>query len=217
MQKNSQPTETQTEQTLLGYARVSTEDQNLALQLDALIRADVDPRNIYRETVSGAKDGRPEFDRMMRELRPGVTIVVWKLDRLSRSLRTMLETVDRIEAAGAHLRLLTESIDTGTAAGRAFLQLLGVIAEFERNITLERTRAGLARARAEGRVGGRRRLYTQEQIREAFADYEAHRDYERAAKKVRNGTHRISVPNLKKRFRELRQEDRESEREQRPD
>ena len=194
----------------IGYARVSTEDQSLALQIDALLKAGVAEENIYRERESGTKEGRPEFNRMMRELRPGDLVTVWKLDRLSRSLRALFETVDQIEAAGAHLRLLTESVDTSTVNGRMFLQMLGVMAEWERGIMLERTHAGLAKARAEGRVGGRKPLYSEEQISEALADFERHHSYERAAKMVKNGRHTISVPNLKKRFRELRQKGAEN-------
>ena len=153
----------------IGYARVSTDDQNLALQIDALLKDGVAETDIYRETISGAKQRRPQFDEMMRELRLGDVVTVWKLDRLSRSIRAMLDTVDEIAAKGAHLRIITQQVDTSTAAGKLFLNMLGVIAEFEREIGRERTLAGLARARDAGKTLGRPSLVTDDQVRQAKA------------------------------------------------
>jgi DNA invertase Pin-like site-specific DNA recombinase len=188
----------------IGYARVSTQDQDLGMQLAELTKNGVPPENIYRETISGAKERRPEFERMMRELRPGDVVTVWKLDRLSRSLPAMLETVEEIHRRGAKLRVITQQIDTSTASGRLFLNMLGVIAEFERDLGVERTVAGLERARSEGRVGGRKPLYSDEQIREAIEALDRGVSWLRAAKLVVTDGKQISLANLKKRVREMR-------------
>lgn len=188
----------------IGYARVSTQDQDLGMQIAELTKHGVSLENIYRETVSGAKERRPEFERMMRELRPGDVVTVWKLDRLSRSLPAMLETVEEIHRRGAKLRVITQQIDTSTASGRLFLNMLGVIAEFERDLGVERTVAGLERARSEGRVGGRKPLYSDEQIRDAIEALDRGVSWLRAAKLVVTDGKQISLPNLKKRVREMR-------------
>jgi DNA invertase Pin-like site-specific DNA recombinase len=139
----------------IGYARISKGDeQSTALQLRAL--KDAGCKRIYEEAASGGRWDRPELHRMLDQLRNGDVIVVWKLDRLSRSLKDLLHLLDRIEAANAGFRSLTESIDTTTPAGRMMMQMVGSFAEFERAMIRERTRAGLDQARAEGRVGGRR-------------------------------------------------------------
>lgn len=151
---------------LIGYARVSTEDQDLTLQLDALTKAGVNPSRVYKEKASGADDERPAFIAMFRALRPGDTLVVWKLDRLGRRLGRLIQTIDKIKERGAHLRVLTESIDTTTPTGVLMFHIIGAFAEFERNMGIERTKAGLAAARARGRVGGRRRQITPEMVEE---------------------------------------------------
>ena len=141
---------------LLGYARVSKgDDQSNAAQLTALKRAGC--ARLFEEAASGGRWDRPVLQELMRQLRPGDVVVVWKLDRLSRSLKDLLHLMERIEAAGAGFRSLTEAIDTTTPAGRMMMQMVGAFAEFERAMIRERTSAGLAQARAEGRVGGRRR------------------------------------------------------------
>ena len=141
---------------LLGYARVSKGDeQNNALQARALKAAGC--RKLFEEAASGGRWDRPELHRMLDQLREGDTVVVWKLDRLSRSLKDVLHIMERIAEAGAGFRSLTESIDTTTPAGRMMMQMVGSFAEFERAMIRERTSAGLAAARAEGRVGGRRK------------------------------------------------------------
>ncbi len=141
---------------LLGYARVSKGDeQTNALQVRALRAAGC--RRIFEEAASGGRWDRPELHRLLDQLREGDVVVVWKLDRLSRSLKDVLHIMERIAAAGAGFRSLTESVDTTTPAGRMMVQMVGAFAEFERAMVRERTSAGLAAARAEGRVGGRRK------------------------------------------------------------
>ena len=140
----------------LGYARVSRgDDQSNALQTKALKA--VGCRRLFEEAASGGRWDRPELHRMLDQLREGDTVVVWKLDRLSRSLKDVLHIMERIADAGAGFRSITENIDTTTPAGRMMMQMVGSFAEFERAMIRERTSAGLAAARAEGRVGGRRR------------------------------------------------------------
>jgi DNA invertase Pin-like site-specific DNA recombinase len=140
---------------LLGYGRVSKgEDQNDALQVEALKWAGC--ARIFSETASGGRWDRPELHRMLDQLRPDDVVIVWKLDRLSRSLKDLLLIMEKIDAAGAGFRSLTESIDTTTPAGRMMMQMVGTFAEFERAMIRERTRAGLESARARGRKGGRK-------------------------------------------------------------
>src|SRR6516164_2852916 len=141
---------------LLGYARVSKGDeQSNALQAKALRAAGC--RRLFEETASGGRWDRPELHRMLDQLREGDVVVVWKLDRLSRSLKDVLHVMERIGDAGAGFRSITEAIDTTTPAGRMMMQMVGSFAEFERAMIRERTSAGLAAARAEGRIGGRRK------------------------------------------------------------
>src|SRR4051794_8415065 len=141
---------------LFGYARVSKGDeQTNTLQARALRAAGC--RRIFEEAASGGRWDRPELHRMLDQLREGDTVVVWKLDRLSRSLKDVLHIMERIGKAGAGFRSLTEDIDTTTSAGRMMMQMVAAFAEFERAMIRERTSAGLAAARAEGRVGGRRK------------------------------------------------------------
>lgn len=139
---------------LLGYARVSTDDQDTTVQVDAVKLAGA--MRIFTERASGGRWDRPELHRLLEQLRKDDVVVVWKLDRLSRSLKDLLHIMDRIEASGAGFRSITEAIDTTTPAGRMMMQLLGAFAKFERAMVRERTRAGLAAAAAQGRRGGRR-------------------------------------------------------------
>ena len=140
---------------LLGYARVSKgDDQTNIMQARALRAGGC--RRIFEEAASGGRWDRPELHRLLDHLRDGDTLVVWKLDRLSRSLKDVLHIMERIAAAGAGFRSLTENIDTTTPAGRMMMQMVASFAEFERAMIRERTSAGLAAARAEGRIGGRR-------------------------------------------------------------
>src|ERR1017187_10361092 len=139
---------------LIGYARVSTNDQETATQVAALKAAGCE--RIYREKASGGRWDRPELHRLLDQLRQRDVLVVWKLDRLSRSLRDVLAIMERLSEAEAGFRSLTEAIDTTTPAGRMMMQMVGVFAEFERAMLRERTKAGLESARREGRIGGRR-------------------------------------------------------------
>jgi DNA invertase Pin-like site-specific DNA recombinase len=138
----------------LGYARVSTTDQDTTAQVTALKAAGCE--RIYREKAPGGRWARPELHRLLDQVRKGDVLVVWKLDRLSRSLRDLLVIMDRLREAQAGFRSLTEAIDTTVPAGRMMMQMLGAFAEFERAMLRERTKAGLESARREGRVGGRR-------------------------------------------------------------
>jgi DNA invertase Pin-like site-specific DNA recombinase len=147
---------------LLGYARVSKGDeQSNALQAQALGAAGC--HRIFEETTSSGRWDRPELHRLLEQLREGDTVVVWNLDRLSRSLKDVLHIMERIALAGAGFRSLTESIDTTTPAGRMMMQMVGAFAEFERAMLRERTKAGLDSARREGRIGGRPQKLTPQQ------------------------------------------------------
>jgi len=139
---------------LVGYARVSTKDQNLELQLDALTKAGCEI--IFQEKVSGIKADRPELEKMMAQLRKGDVVCIYKLDRLGRSLKNLLNLVADFEKREVGLRSLTDSIDTTTPQGRLILNIFASLAEFERDLIRERTKAGLEAARARGRKGGRR-------------------------------------------------------------
>ncbi|MBM4735526.1 DNA-invertase [Klebsiella variicola] len=147
---------------LIGYARVSTGDQNLDLQKNALVRAECE--QIFEDTASGKNARRPGLRRAIRRLKPGDSLVVWKLDRLGRSVRDLITLVSELQDRGIHFRSLTDSIDTSTPAGRFFFHVMSALAEMERELIVERTRAGLAAARERGRVGGRRRVMTTEVV-----------------------------------------------------
>ncbi|SIE26295.1 resolvase [Mycobacteroides abscessus subsp. abscessus] len=151
---------------LIGYARVSTVEQNVGLQLDALHAAGVE-RVFVDEGVSGSVSSRPELDRCLEVLREGDTLVVWRLDRLARSLKNLLELVESLSSRGIHLRSLTESIDTSSASGRLILSVFGALAEFERSLIIERTQAGLAAARLRGAAIGRPTAMSAGQVEQA--------------------------------------------------
>ena len=138
---------------LIGYARVSTNEQSLDLQKDALEKAECE--KICVEQASGSKSSRPELERTIEMLREGDTLVVWRLDRLGRSLKHLIELVTELEESGIGFKSLTESMDTTTNNGKLIFHIFGALAEFERNLIRERTQAGLAAARARGRKGGR--------------------------------------------------------------
>lgn len=144
---------------LIGYMRVSTADQSTDLQRDALIGAGVADRDIYMDKASGKKDDRPGLDACLKALRPGDTLIVWKLDRLGRTLRHLVATVQELAERQVAFKVLTghgAEVDTGTAAGKLVFGIFAALAEFERELISERTRAGLAAARARGRKGGRK-------------------------------------------------------------
>lgn len=140
---------------VLGYCRVSREDQNPSQQRAALRTAGC--VRLFEEKASGGRWDRPQLQRLLDHLRAGDVVVVWKLDRLSRSLKDLLHIMEKIGEAGAGFRSITEQIDTTTPAGRMMMQMVGAFAEFERAMIRERTSSGLAAARAEGRIGGRRK------------------------------------------------------------
>jgi DNA invertase Pin-like site-specific DNA recombinase len=139
---------------LIGYARISTSDQDTAAQVAALRASGCE--RIFREKASGGRWDRPELQKLLNHLRKRDVVVVWKLDRLSRSLKDVLTIMETLWQMKAGFRSLTETIDTTSAGGRMMLQMVGVFAEFEREMLKERTKAGLESARKEGRIGGRR-------------------------------------------------------------
>jgi DNA invertase Pin-like site-specific DNA recombinase len=146
----------------IGYARVSTEDQNLDLQRDALEKAGCEL--IFDDMVSGTKARRPGLEQALSHLRRGDTLVVWRLDRLGRSLRHLIDTVTELQDKGIEFKSLQESIDSFTSGGKLVFHIFGALAEFEREIIRERTQAGLQAARARGRSGGRPKALTHKQV-----------------------------------------------------
>jgi DNA invertase Pin-like site-specific DNA recombinase len=147
---------------LIGYARVSTTDQTLALQQDALKDAGCD--KIFTDTASGARTDRPGLADALWQLRQGDTLVVWRLDRLGRSLVHLIETIKDLQQRGIHFKSLQEQLDTGTSGGKLLFHVFGALAEFERDLIRERTQAGLVAARARGRVGGRPRALSAKKV-----------------------------------------------------
>jgi DNA invertase Pin-like site-specific DNA recombinase len=148
---------------LIGYARVSTDDQNPALQLAALEQAGC--TTLFKdEGISGATRNRPALRRCLETLQPGDTLIVWKLDRLGRSLRDLIHMLDELRERGVKFQSLTEAIDTTTPTGRAMWQMIGVLAELERSLITERTRAGVQAAQTRGVKFGRKRKLTPPQI-----------------------------------------------------
>ena len=143
---------------LIGYARVSTADQNLAHQVDALVRAGVAERDIHTDIASGAKASRPQLDLVLKLLRDGDTLVITRLDRLSRSVLHLVTLGAELREHGIGLKVTEQGIDTTTIEGRAMFGMLSVLAELQRELIAANTRDGLAAARARGRVGGRRSL-----------------------------------------------------------
>jgi len=149
----------------IGYARVSTADQNLTLQIDAL--RNLECEKIFQDKVSGSKDERIGLNQALENLRSGDTLVVWKLDRLARSLKSLIKLISELEERGVHFKSVTDSIDTSTASGRFFFHIMASLAEMERELIKERTRAGLEAARLKGRIGGRKRSMTNSKIASA--------------------------------------------------
>ena len=143
---------------LIGYARVSTNEQNLDLQRDALLKAGVAAKDIYTDKITGTTAQRPGLEQALSHLRAGDTLVVWRLDRLGRSLKHLIETVTSLKEQGIAFKSITENIDTSSATGQLVFHIFGALAEFERNLITERTMAGLDAARSRGRTGGRPRL-----------------------------------------------------------
>jgi DNA invertase Pin-like site-specific DNA recombinase len=151
----------------IGYARVSTDDQNLSLQIDALKKAGCNL--IYEEKASGKNTSRVELEHCLKALRPDDTLVVWRLDRLGRSLQDLVKIVNELKQAGIGFESITEKIDTTSASGTLTFHVFAALSEFERNLIRERTHAGLAAARARGRSGGRKPKLDSKQIKEIKA------------------------------------------------
>ncbi len=145
---------------MIGYARVSTEDQRMDMQIDALVGAGVSTDHIFQESVSGYKGKRPELMNCLRMLRKGDTLVIFKLDRLGRSIVELLELVTMLEKRGVNIHSIRDMIDTKTAVGRVMFHMLAAFAQFERDIISERTKAGMKAARARGHRGGRKTKVT---------------------------------------------------------
>ena len=164
---------------LIGYARVSTHDQNLDLQKDAL--SNVGCEKIIEDTVCGKATDRDGIKQLREVLRHGDVLVVWRLDRLGRSLRQLIELITECEEAGVGFRSITEAIDTTSPGGRLVFHIFGALAEFERNLIVERTKAGLEAARARGRFGGRRKKLSKEQRQLAVTLY---REKEHGVKEI---------------------------------
>ncbi len=158
---------------MIGYARVSKSDgsQTLDLQRDDLLRAGVEAGRIYEDFATGKRDDRPGLHACLKALRTGDILVVWKLDRLGRDMRHLVDTVDDLSKRGVGLRVLTGQmpVDTGTPQGKLIFGIFASLAEFERELIRERTMAGLKAARARGRVGGRKRKMTGAKLRLAQA------------------------------------------------
>ncbi len=146
----------------IGYARVSTQDQNLDLQNDALKAAGCE--NIYTDKMSGTKKNRPGLEEILGFIRKGDTLVVWRLDRLGRSLKHLIQVLNMLDERGVYFKSIQESLDTSTPGGKLIFHVFGALAEFERDIIRERTMAGLAAARARGRKGGRPRKLSKKKV-----------------------------------------------------
>ncbi|MGB3673740.1 MAG: recombinase family protein [Candidatus Nanopelagicales bacterium] len=155
---------------LLGYARVSTTDQDASLQIDALKKAGC--YKVFVDQASGSLNERPELSRLLDQIRPGDTLVVWRLDRLGRSIRHLIDSLTELSSKQIGFRSLTENIDTTTSGRRLVFHIFAALAEFERDLIRERTQAGLSAARARGRQGGRPPTLTADQIKTARRMYE---------------------------------------------
>ena len=156
---------------LIGYARISTTDQNPNLQIEALKRAGCHEKHIYiDEGISGAKEKRPALDKALKRLSHGDSLIVWRLDRLGRSMRHLIELTSMFEGKGIEFRSLSDSIDTSTAGGKLYFHMMGAFAEFERNLISERTKAGMAAAKARGVHIGRPKKKTRHELQAEY-DY----------------------------------------------
>ncbi len=150
---------------LIGYARVSTQDQNLDLQTEALTKAGC--KRIFNDKISGSRAERPGLTKALEMLREDDILIVWKLDRLGRSVKNLVDLVGELHKQGIQFKSLTDAIDTGTPSGRFFFHVMASLAEMERDLAVERTRAGLEVARQLGRKGGRKRQMTDSKIESA--------------------------------------------------
>ncbi|WP_126652213.1 recombinase family protein [Chryseobacterium aureum] len=158
----------------IGYARVSTKDQNLDLQIEALEKAGCE--KIYQEKISGTTKNRPELDKMIEQFREGDELYVWRLDRLGRSLKNIIDLVLSLSDKGIIIKGISDGVDTSTMNGRLFLNLMASLSEYERELIRERTNAGLQSARARGRTGGRPKGFTKEKVSKLIIMRSLYRD-----------------------------------------
>lgn len=150
---------------IIGYARVSTSDQNLSLQIEELKKHGAD--KIFEDKMSGSVKDRPGLNQAMEMLREGDTFIIWKLDRLGRSLKHLIEIVSRLDDMGIYFKSITDSIDTSTVSGKFFFHIMAALAEMEKCLIQERSRAGLLAAKTQGRIGGRKRVMTESKLKSA--------------------------------------------------
>lgn len=166
----------------IGYARVSTKDQNLDLQIEALQKAGCE--KIFEEKISGSTKNRPELDKMIEQFREGDELYVWRLDRLGRSLKHIIDLVLSLSEKGIIIKGLTDGVDTSTINGRLFLNLMASLAEYERELIRERTKAGLQSARARGRLGGRPKGYSKETISKLLLMRSVYKDVKKSPEEI---------------------------------
>ena len=169
----------------IGYARVSTKEQNLNLQIEALEKAGCEI--IFKETISGATKFRPELDKMIAQFRKGDELIVWKLDRLGRSLRHIIDLVLGLSEKGIIIKGLTDGVDTSTINGRLFLNIMASLAEYERELIRERTNAGLQSARARGRIGGRPKGFAKDTIAKLIVMRSVYKDLDKTPEEIYKG------------------------------
>ncbi|KFC18303.1 MULTISPECIES: recombinase family protein [Epilithonimonas] len=165
-----------------GYARVSTKDQNLNLQIEALEKAGCE--KIFNEKISGSTKNRPELDKMIAHLRKDDVLFVWRLDRLGRSLKNIIDLVLSLSEKGVVIKGISDGVDTSTSSGRLFLNIMASLAEYERELIKERTNAGLQSARARGRTGGRPKGYTKETIAKLLIMRSVYKDKSKTPEEV---------------------------------
>ncbi len=165
-----------------GYARVSTKDQNLNLQIEALEKAGCE--KIFNEKISGSTKNRPELDKMIAHLRKDDELFVWRLDRLGRSLKNIIDLVLSLSEKGVVIKGISDGVDTSTSSGRLFLNIMASLAEYERELIKERTNAGLQSARARGRTGGRPKGYTKETISKLLIMRSVYKDKSKTPEEV---------------------------------
>jgi len=165
-----------------GYARVSTKDQNLNLQIEALEKAGCE--KIFNEKISGSTKNRPELDKMIAHLRKNDVLFVWRLDRLGRSLKNIIDLVLSLSEKGVVIKGISDGVDTSTSSGRLFLNIMASLAEYERELIKERTNAGLQSARARGRTGGRPKGYTKETIAKLLIMRSVYKDKSKTPEEV---------------------------------
>lgn len=166
----------------IGYARVSTKDQNVDLQIEALKK--VGCEKIYQEKISGATKNRPELDKMLQQFRQGDELYLWRLDRLGRSLKHIIDLVLGLNDKGVIIKGISDGVDTSTSSGRLFLNIMASLSEYERELIRERTNAGLQSARARGRTGGRPKGFTKETVSKLLIMRSVYRDYTKTPEEI---------------------------------